>query len=129
MGTRTARPHRTCGSPDAARVLQARDAVQPQAAPQVPAPIPVETQEALVIPSSVPVIVATAALTLLAAFVLAWGWRRGFFRDLDAQSRVIFEPRDWQIERPWETPVQRLEREVAHGAPTAPAPGEWGGAA
>jgi hypothetical protein len=82
-----------------------------------------------VIPSSLPVIVATAALTLLAVVVLAWGWRRGFFRDLEAQSRVIFEPQDYRLERPWETPVQRLERETTYGAPVRPAPGEWGGAA
>ena len=81
------------------------------------------------IPSSLPVIVATAALTLLAAAVLAWGWWRGFFRDLDAQARVIFEPRDLRVERPWETPVQRLERELRHGAPVPPDRGEWGGAA
>lgn len=81
------------------------------------------------IPSSLVVIVATAALTLLAALVLAWGWRCGFFRDLDAQSRVIFEPRDWRVERPWETPVQRLERETTHGPPIPPSREEWGGAA
>ena len=80
------------------------------------------------IPSSLVIIVATAALTLLAAAVLAWGWRRGFFRDLDAQARVIFEPSDWRLERPWESPTQRLEREAAHG-PLLEAPGgEWGGA-
>ena len=81
------------------------------------------------IPSSVPVILATAALTLLGALVLAWGWRRGFFDDLEAQSRVIFEQRDWRVERPWETPAQRRQREATHGEPVAPAPGEWGGAA
>jgi hypothetical protein len=81
-----------------------------------------------VIPASLPIIVATALLTLFAALVLAWGWRRGYFDDLAAQSRVIFEPRDFQLERPWETPVQRLERETAHGSPLSPAPGEWGGA-
>lgn len=80
------------------------------------------------IPSSVAVIVATAALTILGALVLIWAWRRGFFNDLDAQSRVIFEPRDWRIERPWETPVQKLERETAFGEPVAPHRGEWGGA-
>ena len=80
------------------------------------------------IPSSLPVIVATAALTLLAVAVLAWGFRRGFFRDLDAQSRVIFEPKDFRLERPWETTVQRLEREMNYGERVAPAPGEWGGA-
>jgi hypothetical protein len=81
-----------------------------------------------VIPSSVPVILATAALTLLAAIVLVWAYSRGFFDNLDAQSRVIFEPKDFQLERPWETPVERLEREVTHGKLVAPAPGEWGGA-
>ena len=81
------------------------------------------------IPSSLPVIVATAALTLLAALVLAWGYWRGYFRDLDAQSRVIFEPKDFQLERPWETPVERLERETNYGKLVPPAPGEWGGAA
>ena len=81
------------------------------------------------IPSSLPVILATAALTLLAVLVLAWGWWRGFFDDLPAQSRVIFEPRDLRLERPWESPVQRIERETTHGAPVAPVPGEWGGAA
>ena len=80
------------------------------------------------IPSSLPIIVATAALTLLAALVLFWAFRRGFFRDLDAQSRIIFEPRDWRLERPWETPVQRLQRESAHGEPLTPDRGEWAGA-
>lgn len=81
------------------------------------------------IPSSLPVILATAALTLVAAAVLAWAWWRGYFRNLDAQARIIFEPRDWQLERPWETPLQHLEREAEHGPPIMPAPGEWGGAA
>lgn len=80
------------------------------------------------IPSSLPVIVATAALTLLAAAVLGWALWRGFFRDLEAQSRVIFDPRDLRLERPWETPVQRLEREVTYGEPLSPSGGEWGGA-
>ena len=85
--------------------------------------------EEIVIPSSLPVIVATAALTLLAALVLAWGLWRGFFRNLDAQARVIFEPEDLRLERPWETAVERLERETRYGPPAEPAPGEWGGAA
>ena len=80
------------------------------------------------IPSSLIVIVATAALTLLGAIILVWAWWRGFFHHLDAQARVIFEPHDWRLERPWETPAQRRER-AAHGAPLPPAPGEWGGAA
>ncbi len=81
------------------------------------------------IPSSLPIIVATAALTLLGAVVLFWAWRRGYLNDLDAQARIIFEPRDWRLERPWETDVQRLEREVAYGEPIEPRRGEWGGAA
>ena len=81
------------------------------------------------IPSSLIVIVATSALTLLGALVLFWAWRRGFFDDLDAQSKVIFEPSDWRTERPWETAAQRSEREKAYGRLVAPTPGEWGGAA
>ncbi len=80
------------------------------------------------IPSSLVVIIATAVLTLAAALVLGWAWRRGFFADLDGQARVIFEPRDFRLERPWETAVQRVEREAAFGPPVPPAPGEWGGA-
>lgn len=81
------------------------------------------------IPSSVPIIVATAALTLLAAAVLGWAWWRGFFHDLEAQARVIFEPDDLRLERPWETAAQRVEREMDFGEPIAPPPGQWGGAA
>ncbi len=78
------------------------------------------------IPSSLPVILLTGLFTLVPALVLFWAYRRGFFRDLDAQSRVIFEPRDLQVVRPWESPVDRLTREVAYGPPQAPVPGEWG---
>ena len=81
------------------------------------------------IPSSLVVVVATAALSLLGAFVLVWAWWRGFFRDLDAQARIIFEPEDWRHQRPWETPVQQLEREANHGPLLPPPPGQWGGAA
>jgi len=81
------------------------------------------------LPSSVAIIVATALLTLGAALVLAWAWRSGFLRDWDAQSRVIFEPRDLQVARPWESPVEQLTREVTYGPPEPPVPGEWGGAA
>lgn len=81
------------------------------------------------LPSSLPVIVFTAIFCLVPALVMFWAYRRGYFRDLDAQSRVIFEPRDLQLERPWESPVERLTREVRYG-PSEPAePGEWGGAA
>jgi nitrogen fixation-related uncharacterized protein len=81
-----------------------------------------------VLPTSLAVALATVAMTLVPALVLLWGWKRGFFRDLDAQSRIIFEPRDWRLERPWESATERLTREVAFGAPESPAPGEWGGA-
>ncbi len=80
------------------------------------------------LPTSLVVVLATVAMTLVPALLLAWAWRRGFFRDLGAQSRVIFEPRDWRVERPWESPADRLTREVAFGPLVAPRPGEWGGA-
>lgn len=81
------------------------------------------------IPSSVAIAVATALFTLGAALALLWAWRRGFLRNWDAQARVIFEPRDFSVARPWETPVQRLRREAAYGDLVAAAPGEWGEAA
>ena len=81
------------------------------------------------LPTSLTVVLFTVAFTLAPALVLFWGWRRGFFSDLDAQSRVIFAADDLRVERPWESPADRLTREVAYGPPAAPAPGEWGGAA
>lgn len=81
------------------------------------------------LPTSLAVAIATVAMTLVPALVLFWAWRRGYFRDLEAQSRVIFEPRDWRLERPWESPAEALTREVAFGPPEPPGPGEWGGAA
>jgi hypothetical protein len=80
------------------------------------------------LPSSVAIVVATALFTLGAAALLFWAWRRGFLRDIDAQSRVIFDPRDMRVARPWETPVQRLRREAAFGDLVPATPGEWGGA-
>ena len=80
------------------------------------------------IPASLPLIVATALLTLLAALMLAWGWHKGFFSNLEQQALVIFEPRDWRLERPWETEPQHRERLARHGDPLAPEKGEWGGA-
>lgn len=81
------------------------------------------------IPSSLAVILATLALGVfaLSAFIVAW-WR-GHFRNLDAQARVIFEPRDLRFARPWETPAQRREREATYGALLPGRRGEWGGAA
>ncbi len=80
------------------------------------------------LPSSIIVILATALFTLGAALILFWAWRRGFFSDLDAQSRVIFEDRDWRLVRPWETDADRAARERSHGALQKPDAGEWGGA-
>jgi hypothetical protein len=81
-----------------------------------------------VIPSSLPIILATVALTAFAVAALAWAWSRGFLDNLEAQSRVIFEPDDFRTARPWETTGQRIEREAAYGLPIAAEPGEWGGA-
>ena len=81
------------------------------------------------IPSSLVVVLATLAIGVLALTTFVWAWWRGLFRDLEAQSRVIFEPDDLRLCRRWETPAQRVEREHAYGAPLAPQQGEWGGAA
>ncbi|MFQ5827785.1 MAG: hypothetical protein ACE5JD_01325 [Candidatus Methylomirabilia bacterium] len=62
----------------------------------------------------------------LAAF--AWAWWSGQFRRLDTQARVIFEPRDYRLERPWESAIQRAERRGRYGPSEDPRPGEWGGA-
>jgi nitrogen fixation-related uncharacterized protein len=81
-----------------------------------------------VLPTSLVVAIVTVAMTLVPALLLLWAWRRGLFRDLEAQSRVIFEPRDWRVRRPWEAPEDQLARELAFGRPAEPEPGEWGGA-
>jgi nitrogen fixation-related uncharacterized protein len=81
-----------------------------------------------VLPTSLVVAIATVAMTLIPALLLFWAWRRGLFRDLDAQSRVIFDDRDWRVERPWESPAERRAREAAFGPAEPPRPGEWGGA-
>lgn len=78
------------------------------------------------LPTSIAIVLATVILTLAPALVLAWAWRRGHLRHLEAQSRIIFEPRDWRVERPWESPAERLTREVAYGELVPPVPGEWG---
>lgn len=80
------------------------------------------------LPSSIPIILMTALFTAGAVGFLAWVWRKGFLRDFDAQARSIFDERDFRIERPWEGPVDRLEREMRFGTPLAPIPGEWGDA-
>ncbi|HYW52025.1 MAG TPA: hypothetical protein VE861_15530 [Gemmatimonadaceae bacterium] len=80
------------------------------------------------LPTSLAVVLATVAMTLVPAFLLFWSWRRGFFHDLAAQSRIIFDERDWRIERPWESPADQLTREVAFGPLEKAWPGEWGDA-
>jgi len=80
-------------------------------------------------PSSLAVVLTGLLLGGVALAAFFWAWRRGFFRDLEAQSRVILDDRDYRLVRPWETPQQRAERELRHGAAEPPAPGEWGGAA
>lgn len=80
------------------------------------------------LPTSLAVALATIAMTLAPALLLFWSWRRGLFRDMEGQSRVIFEPGDLQIDRPWESPPARLMREVAYGELLPPRAGEWGGA-
>lgn len=77
-------------------------------------------------PSSLAVVLTGLVLGFLALAAFAWGWRRGHYRDLKSQARVIFEPRDVRLERPWETPAQRAERAREFGTPIRPAPGEWG---
>lgn len=78
-------------------------------------------------PSSLAVVLTGLGLGLLALAVFAWAWRAGHFRALRAQARVILDPRDYRVERPWETPAQRAERVREFGAPVPPSPGEWGG--
>jgi len=81
-----------------------------------------------VVSLSLGVLLAGVLLGTIAIGVFVWAWRAGHFLYLDEQSRVIFEPRDWRLERPWETEVQRSQRRRAHGRPLSPEPGEWGGA-
>jgi hypothetical protein len=80
------------------------------------------------LPSSLVVVLTGLALGALALLAFAWGWWRGLFSNLDEQARVIFEPRDCLVERPWETPKQRAERIAQHGELLRPELGEWGGA-
>jgi cbb3-type cytochrome oxidase maturation protein len=83
----------------------------------------------MMFPSSFAVLLAGLVLGLTALVAFAWGWRRNQFSGLDQQARVIFDADDLQLDRPWETPVQRAEREARQGPLIQPAPGEWGGSA
>lgn len=69
--------------------------------------------------------------TLLVGFALGgfvWAWRHGQFNHLDRQSRIIFDDRDYRLERSWESADQRAEREARFGPLIPPEPGEWGDA-
>jgi len=77
-------------------------------------------------PSSLVVVLTGLGFGLLALAAFAWGWRRGQYRDLSAQARVIFDARDMRLDRPWETAQQRAERAREFGALEPAPPGEWG---
>jgi cbb3-type cytochrome oxidase maturation protein len=82
----------------------------------------------MMFPSSLAVVITGLVLGGISLAAFGWAYFRGQFDNLDAQSRVILDERDYQLERPWETMLQRAEREAAHGALREPTPGEWGGA-
>lgn len=78
--------------------------------------------------SSLTVMLTGLLLGFMALAAFAWAWYHGQFDHLEAQSHMVFDAMDDQIDRPWETPLERAERRARHGALVAPAPGEWGGA-
>lgn len=80
------------------------------------------------IPASLAVILAGLVMGFVALVAFVWAWRKGHFDHLDAQARVIFDARDYRLERPWESAAQREERRRMYGEPIVPEPGEWGGA-
>jgi len=88
--------------------------------------IPSSNARHFLFPSSLAVILTGLGLAFLALGAFVWGWLAGAFSRLDAQARVILDDRDLRLARPWETPRQRLEREVEYGPECAAAPGEWG---
>ncbi len=80
------------------------------------------------LPASLIVILGALVMGFAALGAFYWAWRRGHFDHLEAQAHVIFEERDYRLERPWEDEAQREARRQAYGEPIAPEPGEWGGA-
>jgi len=80
------------------------------------------------LPTSLVVVIATVSMSLAPALLLFWSWRRGLFHDLELQSRMIFDERDWRLERPWESFAEQRTREVLYGRRENPKAGEWGGA-
>lgn len=81
----------------------------------------------MMFPSSLAVVVTGLLLGGISLAAFGWAWLRGQFNSLDVQSRAIFDERDCQLDRPWETPLQRAERRVGHGPLVEPTAGEWGG--
>jgi len=79
------------------------------------------------IPYSIIVAITGLLLGLAAIAAFVWAWSRGAFENIDDQARVIFEPRDLRLLRPWETQAQQEERRKLYGELIEPAPGEWGG--
>jgi hypothetical protein len=113
----------------AARALDSRPIARSVAHASIASRSPMRWRRIVVLPTSLVVAIVTVAMTLVPAVVLFWAWRRGLFSDLEAQSRVIFEPRDWRVRRAWEGGADRLDRELRYGEPVEPEPGEWGDAA
>lgn len=79
------------------------------------------------IPYSLIVAVTGLLLGIVAIAAFAWAWARGAFDNIDEQARVILEPRDLRLARPWETVAEQTERKRLYGDPIEPEPGEWGG--
>ncbi|GAC1479481.1 MAG: hypothetical protein NVS1B4_24080 [Gemmatimonadaceae bacterium] len=77
-------------------------------------------------PSSLTVILAGLTTVAIALGAFFWAWRRGHFRQLETQSRVLLDERDVRLARPWETEQQRADRARHHGALVPPLVGEWG---
>lgn len=79
------------------------------------------------VPYSMIVAITGLLLGLAAIGAFIWAWSRGAFENIDDQARVILEPRDYRLIRPWETPEEQEERRELYGDLVEPAPGEWGG--
>jgi nitrogen fixation-related uncharacterized protein len=94
---------------------------------QVPEPFHLQPIRGM-FPSSLSVILAGLLIGASALAAFAWAWRHGQLDVADAQAAVILDPRDLRLERPWETPLQRAERERRHGPPAAAVPSDWGAA-
>ena len=61
--------------------------------------------------------------------VFLYAFRLGAFDGISEQSEILFETRDLQLERPWESTYDRDMRRTMHGDLLPPKAYEWGGAA